>query len=389
MHPVSLREQTWLLTVGIWRSKKGVMQVEVKRVSIGQLSGKSFSEVARNGQYGMPLSSAKLKAFQNNPVLQSSEECAQLIGLVDGRMIGGSCPFPIRVVADGIVYWGESGSTLWVEPEYRKTGLAIDLLEVSQTLSPDKITIACGISHKARPIYRLMGFKVFTFQQVLWIRRSRGYLKNKLKGWMRVPGCFLLDRLLDIYGLWIRCAGRFLNASWSVQRVLPDEHDKIVLIEAMVKQDAHRFREDHNAAWFKWLLENNYCGESQQQSLYLAYKGGVLVGFFMLLVQNSQQENSETGGRIIEWGCHAGFEKLEPQLLLQAFLTFNRNLDVVALECAEKRSVRFLKRLGLIELGNQVMVIKALEDSPLLRHDGYDLQENWRMRPANGDHGFS
>ena len=365
------------------------MQVELKRISVAELSEEGFAEAARDGRRGIFFPPAKVKAYQNNPALKDPEGLAQLVGLVDGRVVGGLCPFPVQVIADGKPYLGGSGSVFWVEPEYRKTGLAIDLFEAEWPAQSDKISIGCGISHQARPFYRLMGYTTFTFQRVLWIRRSRGYLQSKLKGWVRAPGCFLLDRLLDAYGFWIRCAGRILNASWSVQRVLPDEYDKLMLVEEMVKQDTHRFREDHNAAWFKWLLENNYRGESQRQLLYLAYKGGGLVGFFMLLVQDSQQGSNEACVRIIEWGCHAGFEKLEPQLLLQAFLTLGRGMDFVALECAEQESICFLRRLGLIVHGDGVMVIKALDDSPLLRHAGYDLQRNWRMRPANGDHGFS
>ena len=365
------------------------MQIEVKRVAIDELQEKGFADVAQDGQSRTLFSSAKLKAYQTNPTIQDLKECAHLAGLVDGSIAGGISPFSIRVVADEVIYRGVSASSLWVEPKYRNTGLAIDLLEEWQTLAHDKINIACGITRKARPIYHLMGFKIFTFQQVYWIRRSKGYLKNKFKGRVYVPGCFfLLDRLLDVYGLWIRCVGRVINAPWSVQRVLPNEHGKLVLVEEIVRQDTSRFREEHNAAWFKWLLENNFYGENQQQSLYLAYKSGVLVGFFMLLVLDNQQKN-ETWGRIIEWGCRAGFEKQEPRLLLQAFLTLNRDVDIACLECAQKESIRFLKRLGLFVYGNQVMVMKAQDDSPLVRHAGYDQQDNWRMRPANGDHGLS
>lgn len=330
------------------------------------------------------LHPSKIRTIRDNPFLTSENECGQLLGVVGETIIGGVCPLPLEVVADGRVYSAMCGSSLAVMKEFRCSGYGMDVLDKYRAISKDKIDINSGLSEDSERLCKLLGKAVFPFYRRVLIRRVghfTSYRKPILLWRGLTPflnGLFFLHRAC-IKGI---LAGRFRG--YRIREIHPEDHQMLEMCVGLVSADPHRFRQNVTIEWLRWVLKNEFRPvEKANKRLFGVTKNGRLVAFWL-----SKTDSGGEVGRIIEWQVAEGYEWMEHLILLKAGIELLKVADVVTIDLDSEATYGILSRYLLPSMKGQTCVVDADESSPLQNHKGFKERKNWRIRPGWGDAAF-
>ncbi len=330
----------------------------------------------------LDFSPEKVRTFEQNPYLKTKQTTAQILGVTDGKIIGAVGVFPLHVWADGKDYEACACPLIHVHPDYRKTLYGIDLSKATATISADKMTINCGLSHMSAKMNKLFKTPVFPLRQFAYVKRSRLFFGQRIPRvlhWLVLP---LMDVAFAVHRCLVAIAVGIKTRKWAIEQIGLDDKTSIQQYCELVKDDSHRFREHIGPEWVEWVLTNDFFPlEVADKRLYKVSLKGQTVGFFM-----TRLTEQGARGRIIEWQIVSGFEKLLPWMLMRAAKMLLRKADasIVAVGEDEHDAIRTLKH-WLLPFPNQHAVIGAHKTSPLRQHDGWREAKNWRVRPAMGD----
>lgn len=320
-----------------------------------------------------------IDAYQSNPFLRSAEHPAELVGVVDGRIMGRVGLMPMRMIADDSEYETVANPGILVDPEYRKTGFALELLEFGNQNCKDKIRLDFYVSKTARKVMKLWGGAVFDILQFALVRRSSLFFSDRLPAVWAFVVCSGLDIVFFFHRVLVKVLLLLQTATWRV--FVADDADSLHEFAELVRADSHRFRNDVSEIFLDWILKHDFRGVMvANKHLWRFIRDGKTIGFVLM-------RKDHTGrGRIIDWQATPGNERFLPLMILKAA---NRMLSsckavVISVSSADTDIVRYLSRRCL-HLPTQAATVSAGYGSPLTRHEGWRVQSNWRIRPTMGD----
>jgi len=361
------------------------MKVEVKilRRSVGELSSPGRYSKLEDPDNRLITNPSVVNTFVNNPFVRTKDQPAQIIGIVDGRIVGGVGALPMRMIADGTNYETSAGPDILVNPEYRTTGLAIDFIEMGRTMSPDWITVDFYVSRMARKVCGLMGSAVFSIAQFALVRKSEEFFAQRVPSCLSWLACLVLDVLFALHRLGVWAIVSVKTWGWLVEDA--SDETGFGAFASLVAVDKHRFREDVSLTYLKWLFANDFDSvEMADKHLWRMGKGDVIYGYVLTRVSNKGRR-----ARIIEWQATDGNEEKLPWMMLKIAMRVlgKTNAVVLSVSSDDVDLVQLFRRL-LPRMPDQAATVGVGDGSPLEKHSGWRDQKSWRIRPAMGDCGF-
>lgn len=314
------------------------------------------------------------------------EDICQILAVDEKNIVGAiGCCFTNQIIANGDIIPVQSGSYLFVEEEYRKYVIGIELLMHYQKLHPSKNSIASGISKMALPLYKILKYNLFEFPRFIFLIKSRSVVQAIFK----LDGCLLTmaSAIIDC-GLWIYRQLLFIYTGIKTRKLIV-EKTKIVpdTIEKIVLSDKHIFKELHNREWFEWNLNYTLSSDSRnKKALYLIKKGKEIIGFFITKMEFHEEASSRGFknvylGSVMEWGSKDENVLSETTIHLLALKTFPPCIDGVQMATSSTKTQKVFKRMGFVHVGdaNMAVFVKSVKE------EGIKDINNWRIRLAASD----
>lgn len=340
------------------------------------------------------VGAAKLSAFQNNPFADTDATIAMIAGFCGGEEAGREYVFPLQIVAGGMPVDVLSGSTLFVDPRFRRSGLGMELPELRWQHSPSKVALGASLSQMALPVHQLLDYIVFLMPRNLMLWKSRAVVEMKIKGAAAKLVEFIVDCCIGAYALFLHLADTIALAGIRVDEVFANDGKVLNEVAELIKADTAQFSEVHDARWLKWHMTESFSKDGPLR-LFAARRKGLLIGFYMTKKRFHEQA-SHRGfknvwlGSVVEWQVKPLYERKLKWLLVHAALKLkSEGMDAVEIPAVEKALNRFFRLIGWRQVGESNFVIKAGEGSPLFGNEDMAKIENWRLRPAMGDAGLS
>lgn len=353
-------------------------------------SGPDDSESITEVSVDAPLfDAAKTAALRANPFLRNERMPVRIDAIMDGGVAGSVMAFPAQIVADGVTYGCNGGSSLYVDPNCRGYGIGSKLAVERLNAARAKISLAAGLSHMSKPLYEKLGCHVFLTERLVLLKNARPFVSKYIR--QRYASAIaggIVNGMLRLQQLCIKAYIRCFLGDYHIKkanRAVPE-------VERIIAGTSARFREDHPTAWFDWHLHHTFAPAPQNgQSLYLVEREGETLGFFLTKtrIRNEFTQKKFKGvvlGSVIEWGSTGALS--ERDVCLLALDSFQK-ADMVELCTDHNPTIRLLKRFLLRRAGYGNFAIYAGEGSPLHAHPGFERQHNWRIRPACSDNGLS
>jgi len=328
-------------------------------------------------------SKSVIATYCGNPYLRTNTQPSQVVGVVGNRIIGAVGALPMRMVADGKSYETSANPDTWVNPDFRKTGLALDLIEAGRNMSPDKIAVDFYVSRVARKVAGLMGSAVFTISQFALVRKSAEFFAQRMSSYLVWMVCPMLDILFAVHRIAVGLIVSAKTRGWRIEDV--SNAAGFCVFASLVALDKHRFREEVSTTYLKWLFANDFdTVEMADKHLWKVSKGDDVYGYVLTRVSNRGKRT-----RLIEWQSTDGNEDLLPWMMLKIATCVLRKTNAVVLSVSSEDVpiVRVFKRL-LPRIPDQAATVGVGDCSSLEQHQGWRIQNNWRIRPAMGDCGF-
>lgn len=342
------------------------------------------------------VSQERRQALLANPYLDEEDAICEWVGYADGKPAGFNYSFPIHVWADGKTYRSTTGSCLNVEEWARKTDLGMILpAKGVEITSKDGIAIAAACSQMAVPLHQINGYKYFFFPRYIALWRCRSVVERFLPRWLVKPISVMGDIALWMYAWALKGLVKCALRGYRVVAVAADDESGQQRMADVVAADVHRFREDHDSAWFKWHMTCSFSVHGPCRGFLLHSKKDGNDLAFCLAKQRFHKQASSRGfknvwlGSIVEWGASAGYERKLGWFILAVVLMYARNCDAVEFATDDTILGRFVRRLGWRKVGDANVGIKVMKKFPLYGDSAIKEQSNWRIRPGMGDNALS
>lgn len=335
----------------------------------------------------MDTLNAKMKeAILNKPTGYIPDEVCQYVALDGKKVIGTTIFFRNKFIADGVEYGCQSGSTLYVHPDYRKYAIGAYGMINFIKLHPEKNAIANGISNMAQPLYLALKFAFFETPRFILLKKSRSAVETVLKSngiWTR-PISWLADCILCCLRIPTYFINKIKTNGYSVEQVYecPQEIEDIVLA------DNHRFKELHDKKWFDWSLKYDFSDDSQKKKelFVVKNKSGEIEAFFFNKIKFFEQA-SHRGfknvilGTVSEWGIRPNSGLTESVLQILATRHMPKDVDGCEVTSDNELTIKSFKRNLFFHIGSITMAvyIKSVKDNAKKN------LKNWRIRIAGND----
>lgn len=361
--------------------------MEEYHVSLYQRRYKEISDKNDKGcsEYGAALNNNTIKTLLNKPTGYNPEEVCQVL-IKDGeKIVGGVNCFTTRLFVDGIVSEIQSGSHLYVDEEYRKLDVGADLFMNFTFMHPSQCCLTGGISQMALKMYKALGYAVFEFPRLIYLRKSRCVIQAvfKSESLLLWPIIKLVDLCLFIHRGLVSLLTINLRRRYKVQEesIIPKE------VESIAMDDGARYMEVHDKKWFEWALKYSFTDDPRnQKQLYTVKRNGQIEGFFLVKMEFFEQASSRGFknvylGSIMEWGISKESVLKVSDLYLLALKFFPNNCDGIQVASSNSKTMKRLKRYLFVGVGQSNMAAKI---------GGKKLKEysdisQWRIRLAAGD----
>lgn len=332
----------------------------------------------------------KRAALLANP-LGRDDDVAQLIGHIDGRIIGKVDMFAGEIDIDGAPHRGIWGSALGVPEEHRATGIGLMLAMRMQTLAP--WFGAFGVSQIAMPLYLSLRWRDLSLPRFVLVRRSRR-LMQAMTGSSALGAA--LGPVADIafagQRAWMGMAAGGAAKRYeleTVDRMPEDLGDRFITPAGAAP---HR-----SPAWINWLLDTEFNDvPTRRRHLHLVREraSGAVAGYVLTKQRHfdevtQRQVRDVTIASVQDWMSFDPDGLPEPQLLalgIGAALHADPDapVDAVEVNTADPAEMAALKRWGLMRMGMLNFVYKPGRGAPLDDPAWHD-HAKWRLHPAEGD----
>ena len=342
------------------------------------------------------VSPERRKALLANPYLDEDDAICELVGYADGKPAGFNYSFPIRVWADGKSYRSTTGSSLNVEEWARKTDLGMILpAKGVEITGKDGIAIAAACSQMAIPLHKINGYKYFFMPRYIALWKSRSVVESIVPrglAWLIAP---IADVFLWLYRSILKVVVSCKMSRYRMVEVEADDVDVLKKMAEIVASDPCKFREDHDALWFKWHLTCSFSKEGPCHGFLLKNKktGGVVA--FALAKRRFHAQASHRGfrnvwlGSIMEWGCVPGEERALKWFLVSLAVRYGGNCDATEFATDDAGLGAFVRKFGWRHVGEANVGVKVMKNFPFYGDKSIKEQTNWRIRPGMGDNALS
>ena len=342
------------------------------------------------------ISPERRNALLHNPYLEGSNEICEWVGYADGKCAGFNYSFPIRVWADGKSYRSTTGSSLNVEDWARKSdlGLILPAKGVEET-GKDGIAIAAACSQVAIPLHKINGYRYFFLPRFIAVWKSRSVIESVVPQGLSLPFIWVADVLLWLYANILRLIAGGMLRRYYVAEARADNGDSAKEMADIVSCDTRRFREDHDAAWFKWHMTCSFSNDGPCKGYLLRERRTGKIMAFALAKRRFHEVASHRGfknvwlGSIVEWGNRPGGEKTMKWFVLSVALRFAHTCDAVEFSPDDERLQSFIRSLGWQHVGESNVGVKVMKNFPFYGDKSVREQSNWRVRPGMGDNALS
>ena len=216
-----------------------------------------------------------------------------------------------------------------------------------------------------------------------------------LPRWLVRPMSMIGDIVLRLYACLLRIIAKCALRGYQMVEISSSDEDGQRTMAEIVAKDEHRFREDHDAAWFKWHMTCSFSEQGPCRGFLLQSKKDGRSVAFGLVKRRFHKQASSRGfkdvwlGSIVEWGALPEGEKKLRWLILALALLLERNCDAVEFATDDEVLARFVRRLGWRKVGDANVGVKVMRKFPLFGDVAIKEQSNWRIRPGMGDNALS
>lgn len=334
----------------------------------------------------------KICVIKASPFLHGADITARAVIYADGEPAAAEYRWPVDLYADDDVLSAESGGESYTVEKYRKESLGLDLW-MRPLSAPFYLSAGCGMSQIAAKILKRLGRTMFYMPRMIALIKSSSVLKAKLGNCVGS----ILSPLVDA-GLWsfrmiqkglVNCRLHGLV----VRLVDIDDDECLGKIAELIVSDNRRFGEVHNKAWLKWHM--GFCSHGNEPARVLVFeRNGELVAFTMLK-KKFYETASARGfknvmlGSVIEWQVKDSCRKLLPSVISQAVLWLGKDgCDAVEVVSDDAVILSACRRSLMVQVGQGNFGVTVGKKSPLMEHEGWCDQHNWRLRPAMCDNGI-
>lgn len=334
----------------------------------------------------LALSDWQMNLYRNNPFKISHDDVVQIFGTIGNRVIGGVGPLGIQVWCYGNILNGCASTYTFVNKQFRKTEYGLYLNDAPIIMTKDGVSVNSGLSQKAQKVCRLTKTPMFSYRRYCYIWHSRGFLKYHLPKAVLPLASFFADALLWVQRCLVYLLARLFTWRWKILEIESQDDQQLEDVARIVASDSHPFREHHPAAWFKWVLTNDFHDDPKTcKKLYGVYSRGQMIGFFLV---NSRKKWDST--RVIEWGLLPEYVGKTKWLLLRAvrYRVSKTAWAEIPEILDDPNSVSLFKKLMLHRLEDQVVVVGAMPNSPIRLWPDWNKCDQWRVRSGMGDAAF-
>lgn len=324
--------------------------------------------------------------LEGNPYAEGANHVAMIRGVVDGKDGGRMYPFLSRIIKDKEPIPAYTASTLYVDKEYRKYMLGLTIPENFVNLSSNGITYGAGCSRDARPVYvKYLGYKYFPLPRYIYLRNTRSLLSSKLSSSVSRVFAPLCNMPLSIVHLVHGWVNSIKYSKYKVKEgVSQDDYTNAAIIAI---SDNHKYQEEHNSAWFNWVLNAPPSHSGNYQKLFLLYDNNKPIGFWVLKVRYADNIRGQFKdlyvGTITEWGVIQPHKLKDYDVLSIALHYFEKYVDVIQTFTESEVNISrwpFTKR----KIGESNFFVNVKDDNNCII-EGYKEASNWRLRPAMAD----
>jgi hypothetical protein len=332
----------------------------------------------------------KRAAILSNP-FSGPDDPAQIIGLIGNRVVGRMDLLPgqlsLRGAPTRILY----ASMLFVEEEFRHTGIGLMILMKIAALNP--IVGACGISQMIAPVYEKLRWTNFALPRMVLVRRSRAVIETKIKSKLlaRIVAAVVdtglaLQRLV----LWTILAVRARGLRLEEAPTMP------AAFEDLLKPRSDEIAPIHSIAWYNWLLANRFddSPKLRRRLMIVSDWANKPVAFF-LVRSRFYESATQRQLRNITFGSVQDWKIFEPgaislfMLVVLAVKTLCKDCsDAVEIPTFEPGLMVSLKRFVFLQVGSLNFLFRGAPGSALADKSLHD-PSLWSIKPADGDNFFS
>ena len=355
------------------------MEIIKKEITVSQLN----NEKARKILEGAEVTPYRINTFLSNPNLVD-EQSVVLYAVCDGeKVVGRTSLYPTKMLCDGHTKVACSGRDLFVDEEYRKEAIGMDLMMYPLTSKSINLIVFSGISNMALPLYKALKYHILEFPRMMQLRNFRCLLQSKgMKGMPLRFFTMVLNIPLWIVSLGWRISSKRVSQKFEIEQVqkVPEWINDVVTIQG------DKYMELHDQKWFQWNLDYNFNYHPRnRQFFYIVKKHGKNLGFFM----TKERYRKDAGGllsnvvigSIVEWGSYDESLLSESDIYKLALRTFAADVDIVETATDNNRTVKSLKRMLFIHHDFAHIVFK---DKTKQYKDSSDISK-WRIRYGYAD----
>ncbi len=354
---------------------------------VDELSSKANCSEYEDPDHLLEVSLSQVATFKNNPYLNANNRTAQVLGVVGKRIVGSLKLMPKRIVADDNNYEVVSGTSLFVNMAFRNTLLGITLVQDEPSFSRDGVCLGSGSSLAGRKVIKLVGRTIFPLKQFFYVADAFALIKKfGMRGLKaRLVSC-CANIVFGMQRIVVDMIAAYNTRGYSLRVLSADDEAILEKVAGIVRSDNKRFREEHDVAWFKWVLNYDFDALDARsvKRLWGVFLGERLEGFVL-----GRYGIGNKPAKILDWGMSGGKPQLVPWIMLKVARALIKRSSYVVLSAGEEELSRVFRRLLLPPASEQIVSLGINDDSSIATHEGVRDANNWRIRPGIGDAPFS
>ena len=332
----------------------------------------------------LQLSPSKLKAIQANPYLDTQDQPCQLVGILDGRVVGRRNSYLERIVAYGKTYVCRTSGSVYVDPSCRSSLYAISLLEQALKLPLGDLNINCFLSKQNQKFFRLLGSAMFQLELFEAGGRWNKFFKAGTRGgWRAIAAKIINGGIAFANYIFDKRRWRGLP-DWSIVEVDCSDKRHLEKFCKLISRDTHHYRCDISKEWIKWALSCDFDLPNCKKALWAVNDGQKLVGYALV-----RRDFVNKYAKIFEWQINADYENVEAEFLSIIARKLYHYAYRVQIAVGADSSTTIAK-LGerFYHCGHNFAVVTIADGSRFEKFDGIRDSTYWRIRPGMGDAAF-
>jgi hypothetical protein len=335
----------------------------------------------KNDKYGIASYEfeARKKTFLSNPNLHDFSKAYLYVATVDDVIVGKESYFPTLMKMGNENRTVISGSDLSVQSDFRHLAIGADIILFSTFNEENSNKLFAGISSMALPLYKKIGYNIFSLPTFLLRRNCRVFLQRfGIKGaWLKVFSN-IFNPIFKIKEI-LFCKTKELNKKFTIKKLqeVPKWIDNIVL------NDGHKFMEVHDSSWLQWNLDTCFDDDKRnRQGFYAIYKSDKPVGFFMTKIRVTNKQRNVLSGTVVEWGSANESVLGELDINKLALKSFTKDVSYVTIGTLDDNVVKHLKKFGFFRVGDEHVVYMDMD-----KENNVDAKvaSLWRLRLGYAD----